>query len=241
MSKEFEGGETIKPGLDVIVIVRQDVSFSKPPESKTEEQMIAFIHKEGFSTAMRDPEERCLLIDEGLGIGPFRSLEEMYDYVKKGYPAVDIERYKNSLAAIGYPADFHKLPPEIQNAWDDMPEEVKQAVREKGAGIFEMVKFETRQGGKRVIHPNPKFQPKHQEKEKTKEEQRINAEKCVQYILKSGFQLDRFDDGSVGIAIDDKQTIGHFSSLEDAVRYLKEGHHLIDITVTKMMDDPTVH
>ena len=184
MSKEFEGGETIKPGLDVIVIVRQDVSFSKPPESKTEEQMIAFIRKEGFSTAMKDPEERCLLVDEGLGIGPFRSLEEIYDYVKKGYPAADIEKWKSSLAAKGYPADFHKLPPEIWNEWDDMPEEVKQAVHEKGAGIFKMVKFEPRGDGKRIIQPSPNFQSNPDDPERSKEEQRKHVEKCVKYIYK---------------------------------------------------------
>ena len=239
MSKEFEGD--IKPRSDVVVIPRQNVKFSNPPEPKTEEQMIAFIRKEGFSMVVIDTERRCLLVDEGLGIGLFRSLEQIYDYVKKGYPAADIERYQSSLNANGLPQDFHKLPPEMWNQWDDLPEEAKQAIREKGADIVEMVKFETRQGGKRVIHPNPKFQPKHQEKEKTKEEQRINAEKCVQYILKSGFQLDRFDDGSVGIAIDDKQTIGHFSSLEDAVQYLEEGHHLGDIASLKTMDEPTVH
>ena len=235
MSKEFEGGETIKPGLDVIVIVRQDVSFSKPPESKTEEQMIAFIHKEGFSTAMRDPEERCLLIDEGLGIGPFRSLEEIYDYVKKGYPATDIERYKNSLAAIGYPADFHKLPPQIQNEWDELPEETKQAIRENGADIVEMHKMEDGEDGEKIFHPNSNFQSKPDEQETE------GDEKHLKYIQDSGFQLHAFEDGKVGVKIDVKYVIGPFASLADAYQYLQEGHHLDDIEIIKQMDHPTIH
>ena len=234
MSKEFEGD--IKPGLDVIVIVRQDVSFSKPPEPKTEEQMIAFIRKEGFSTVMRDPEERCLLIDEGLGIGPFRSLEEMYDYVKKGYPATDIERYKNSLAAIGYPADFHKLPPEIQNAWDELPEETKQAIRENGADIVEMHKMEDSDDGEKIMHPNRKFQSNPDER-KTKEDD----EKILKYIQDSGFQMYAFEDGEVGVKIDAKYVIGPFASLADAYQYLQEGHHLDDIEIIKQMDHPTIH
>ena len=96
MPEEPEGGEIIKPREDIIVVPRQNVKFSTPPLSETEEdkskiqdEMIAFIRKKGFDMAMNDPQQRCLLIDEGLGIGVFRSLEEIYDYVKKGHPATD--------------------------------------------------------------------------------------------------------------------------------------------------------
>ena len=117
MPKKFKGGEITKPRENVIVIPRQDVEFFAPPSPETEEaktkiqdEMIAFIRQKGFDTAMDDSNQRCLLIDEGLGICPFKSLEEVYDYVKKGYVTADIERYKSSLATNGYPEDFHKLP-----------------------------------------------------------------------------------------------------------------------------------
>ena len=37
------------------------------------------------------------------------------------------------LVANGYPVDFHKLPLEVWNKWDELPEEAKSAIREKGA------------------------------------------------------------------------------------------------------------
>ena len=241
---EFESGESITTRMDVIVIPKQDVGFSDPPQPKTKEdkdEMVAFIHKEGFKMVMDDPEHRCLLVEDGLGIGMFKSLEEIYDYVKRGCPAADIEKWKSFLADKGYPADFHKLPPEMWNQWEDVPEEAKQAIREKGAGIVEMVKIEKNEDGHRIIHPNPKFQPKPDDVERTKEEQRKYVEKHVKYIYKSGFQVAKTGDGQAGIAIDGNTVIGPFLSLEDAARYLKEGHHLFDITTIKEMDEPTVH
>ena len=245
---EFKGGETIETRADVIVIPKQDVGFSDPPQLKTKEakskmrdEMTAFIHKQGFKMVMTDPKQQCLLVDDGLGIGMFKSLEEIYDYVKGGYPAADVEKWKSFLANKGYPEDFHKLPPEMWNQWENMPEEAKQAIREKGAGIVETVKIEISGDGKRLIHPNPKFQPKPDDVERTKEEQRRYVEKHVKYIYKSGFQVTKTSDGKAGIAIDANTVIGPFLSLEDACRYIKEGHHLFDITTIKGRDKPTVH
>ena len=48
------------------------------------EEMVAFIHKEDFKMVINDPEQRYLFVDEGLGIGIFKPLEEIYDYVKRG-------------------------------------------------------------------------------------------------------------------------------------------------------------
>ena len=145
MPKEPEGGEIIKPREDIIVVPRQNAKFSTPPlseaeegKSKIQDEMIAFIRKKGFDMAMSTPRQRCLLIDEGLGIGPFKSLEEIYDYVKKGYPAADIERYKSSLVVNGYPEDFHKLPFQVIKRGNELPEEVRQTIREKGIGIVQM-------------------------------------------------------------------------------------------------------
>ena len=248
MSKKFEGGEIIEPRKDVIIIPKQDVEFSNPPQPKTEkgrtnkrDEMIAFIHKEGFQMVANNPEQRCLLVDEGLGIGMFRSLEEIYDYVKKGHPAADIKRYKSSLVANGYPEDFHKLPSELWKNWDEIPEEAKQAIRDRGVGIVEMRKIEENESGERVIQPNPKFQAKSDERKGTKEDQKREDEKYIKYIYASGFKVGQFSDNEVGIAIDAKHVIGPFPSLEAAYRYLKEKHHLIDIASIKEMDDPTIH
>ena len=244
MSKEFESCGIVEARMNVLVIPKQDVEFSNPIEPKTEEakdKMVAFIHKEGFKMVMDDPEHRCLLVDDGLGIGMFSSLEEIYHYVKNGYPAADIERYKSSLAAKGYPEDFHKLPFELQRKWEEIPEEAKQAIREKGADIVEVRKIEENEDGDRIIQPNTKFQSKPEEEGKSKEDQRREDEKRIKYIHDSGFQIAGFSDGKIGIAIDPKHVIGPFLSLEDAVRYLKEEHHLVDITSIKEVDDPTVH
>ena len=99
MPKQFEGCEIAETRIDVLVIPKQDVGFSASSQPNTEEakikerdRMVDFIHKKGFQMAMNNPDQRCLLVDEGLGIGIFKSLEEIYDYVKKGYPAADIER-----------------------------------------------------------------------------------------------------------------------------------------------------
>ena len=247
MSKEFEG-EIIETRMDVIIISRQDVEFSAPPSPKTEEakikerdRMVDFIHKKGFEMAMNNPEQRCLLIDEGLAIGIFKSLEEIYDYVKKGYPAADIERYRSSLAADGLPQDLHKLPPEVRERWDELPEDVKQTIREKGAGIIEMRKIEETEDGERIVHPDPKFQSEHEKREGTREEQRREDEKRLEYIQDSGFHVYAFGDGEVGIKIDDKHIIGPFPSLGAACRYFKEGHHLTDIGSIKELDSPVVH
>ena len=42
--------------------------------------MVDFIHKKGFQMAINNPEQRCLLVDEALGIGIFKSLEEIEIY-----------------------------------------------------------------------------------------------------------------------------------------------------------------
>ena len=248
MSKEFESCGIVEARMNVLIIPKQDVEFSNPIEPKTEEaeakeydRMFAFIHEKGFQMVMNNPEQRCLLVDDGLGIGMFSSLEEIYHYVKNGYPAADIEKWKSFLADEGYPADFHKLPFELQRKWEDMPEEAKQAIRERGAGIVEVVKIEESEDGKRVIHPNPKFQPEPDDVERSEEEQRKYVEKHVKYIYKSGFKVAKTDGGQAGIAIDANTVIGPFLSLEDAVRYLKEEHHLFDIASIKEVDDPTVH
>ena len=248
MSKEFEGGEIIEHREDVIIIPRQDVEFSAPPSPKTEEaktskrdEMIAFIHKKGFEMVANNPEQRCLLVDTGLGIGMFRSLEEIYQYVKEGYPTADIERYKSSLAANGYPEDFHKLPFALIRKWDELPEKIKQDIREQGVGIVEMRKVEESEAGERVIQPDPKFQTKPKEREGTKEEQKREDEGYIKYIYDTGFKIGRFDDGEVGIKIDSKSIIGPFPSLEAAYRYLKEERHLVDIASIKGMDNPTIH
>ena len=204
MSKEFEGCEVAETRIDVLVIPKQDVEFSASPQPKTEEdrtkerdKMIDFIHKKGFEMAMNNPDQRCLLVDEGLGIGIFKSLEEIYDYVKKGYPAADIERYKSSLAADGLPQDLHKLPPEVRERWNELPEDVKQTIREKGADIIEMRKIEETEDGERIVHPDPKFQTEHEKREGTKEEQRREDEKRLEYIQDSGFHVYAFGDGEV--------------------------------------------
>ena len=245
---EFEGAEIIKPREDVIIIPKQDVEFSANPSPNTEEasnkerdRMLDFIHKEGFEMAMNNPDQRCLLVDEGLGIGIFKSLEEIYDYVKKGYPAADIERYRSSLAADGLPQDLHKLPPEVRERWDELPEDVKQTIREKGADIIEMRKIEETEDGERVIHPDPKFQTEQGKRNGTKEEQKKEDEKRLEYIQDSGFHVYAFGDGEVGVKIEAKHIIGPFPSLESAYRYFKEGHHLTDIGSIKELDSPTMH
>ena len=50
----------------------------------------------------------------------------------------------------------------------------------------------------------------------------------------------RFAGGRTGIAIDADSIIGPFLSLEDAVRYLKEGRHPVDIASVKKVDGSTV-
>ena len=247
MPKEFEGGKFVENSSNIMVIPKQDVEFSAPPSPKTEEaktskreEMIAFIHKEGFGMVMNDIEQHCLLVEDGLGIGMFHSLEEIYQYVKKGHPAADVQMYKSFLAANGYPQDFHKLPPEVWSNWDKLPEEVKQIIRENGADIY-VRKTEEIKTGERVIHPNPRFKSKPQEKEKSKEEQKREIEKCIKYIHGLGFKIGKFGDGEIGIALDAKNVFGPFASLEDAYRYLKEGYHLKDIESLKKIDGSTVH
>ena len=248
MSKEFESGEIITPRDDVIIIPKQDVEFSASPQPKTEEakikerdRMLDFIRKKGFEMAMNNPAQRCLLVDEGLAIGLFRSLEEIYQYVKEGYPTADIERYKSSLAASGYPEDFHKLPFEVIQKWDELPEKIKQEIRERGVGIVEMRKIEEHEDGERLIHPDPKFQTEPDDREGDKEEQKKEDEKHMEYIRESGFQVCASEDGEVGVKIDAKHIIGPFASLEVACRYFKEGHHLTDIRSIKEIDKPTMH
>ena len=87
---EFEGGKIVKTDMDIVLIPKQEVKFTDPPAPKTErdrikhrDKMIEFIHQQGFLMGMDNPERRVLLVDEGLAIGVFRSLDEMYDYVKK--------------------------------------------------------------------------------------------------------------------------------------------------------------
>ena len=104
-----------------IAIPKQDVEFSNLPMPDTEEtrknrcdEMFEFIHREGFKMGKKKVGHYFLIVDEGLVIGIFHSLEEIYQYVKEGYPTADIERYKSFLSANGYPEDFHKLPPEVR-------------------------------------------------------------------------------------------------------------------------------
>lgn len=248
MPKKIEGGKFVEARADVIVIPKQNVEFPAHPSPKTEEakekeqdRMTKFIHKEGFRMVMNNPEQHCLLVDDGLGIGMFRSLEEIYDYVKKGHPATDIQIYKSFLADNGYPQDFHKLPPEVWKKWDEIPEEVKQAIRENGADIIYVRKTAELKTGERVIHPNSKFKSKPQEKEMTKEERKKEIEKCIKYIHGLGFKVGKFGDGEVGIAIDSKNVLGPFASLKDAYSYLKEGYHLADIESLRKIDGSTVH
>ncbi|MCY4048917.1 MAG: DNA methyltransferase [Hyphomicrobiales bacterium] len=104
-----------------IAIPKQDVEFSNLPMPDTEEtrknrcdEMFEFIHREGFKMGKKKVGHYFLIVDEGLVIGIFHSLEEIYQYVKEGYPTADIERYKSFLSANGYPEDFHKLSPEVR-------------------------------------------------------------------------------------------------------------------------------
>ena len=242
MPKEiaFEGGKVIETDMDIVLITKQDVEFTDPPAPKTEEarikhrdKMIEFIHKQGFHIGMDNPEHRVLLVDEGLAIGIFRSLDEIYAYVKQGYPAADIERHKSELLANGYPEDFHKLPPAVREQWNELPEDAKQIIREKGAEILELHKVEDGEDGEKIFHPSSNFQPKPEETEED--------EKCLKYIEDLGFQMHAFEDGEVGVKVDAKYVIGPFASLADAYRYLKERHHLDDIEIIRQMDAPTVH
>ena len=239
---EFEGGKIIEAGMDIVLIPKQNVEFSDPPAPETEEarikhrdKMIEFIHKQGFRMGMDNPERRFLIVDGDLAIGIFHSLAEIYDYVKQGYPAADIEKYKSSLVAEGYPEDFHKLPPEVRERWDKLPEETKQAIRDNGANIVEVQKIEEMDDGEKIFQPNSKFQSKPNERGTT------DDEKHLKYIQDSGFQKRDLGNGEIGVKIDSKHIIGPFLSLGDAYRYLKEGHHLADIEVLKQMDEPTVH
>ena len=166
MPKEiaFESGKIIETGMDIVLITKQDVEFTDLSPPKTEEarvkhrdKMIEFIHKQGFLIGLDNPERCVLLVDEGLAIGIFRSLDEIYAYVKQGYPSADLEKYKSELLANGYPEDFHKLPPEAQERWDELPAEIKQIIREKGAEILEMQKVEDGEDGEKIFHPNSNF------------------------------------------------------------------------------------
>ena len=157
------------------------------------------------------------------------------------YPAADIERYKSSLTAGGYPEDFHKIPFQVIKNWNELPEEIRQTIRERGVGIVEMRKIEETEDGDRIVHPYPKFQTESKKQEGTEEDQKKEDEKHLEYIQDSGFQLHAFEDGEVGIKIDPQHIIGLFPSLETAYRYFKEGHHLTDIGSIKQIDSPTVH
>ena len=225
----------------------EDVSDKEPDRmtedvsNKEPDRMTEFIHKEGFKIITNNPEQYCLLVDDGLGIGMFGSVKEIYDYVKNGYPAADIQKWKSFLAANECPHDFHKLPPEVWNKWDELPEKVKQAIRENGSDSVYTRIMEKIKTGERLIYPNPKFKSKPNEREMTQEEQKREDEKCVKYIRDLGFQMGRFGDGEVGIAIDSNNVLGPFASLEDAYNYLKGGYHLGDIESLKKIDGSTVH
>lgn len=102
----FEEGTFVKNRMDIILIPKQNVESSNPLPVKNEKsgtrnlsKIINFILKKGFHVATNDLEEHCLVNDEGLGIGVFNSLEEMYGYVKRGYPEADIEKYKSEIVS----------------------------------------------------------------------------------------------------------------------------------------------
>lgn len=124
---------------------------------------------------MDNPECRVLLIDEGLAIGVFRSLEEMYAYVKQGYPAADIGKYKSELLANGSPEDFYKLLRTVQEQWNELPENAKQIIRDNGADILEMHKVEDGEDGEKIFHPNSNFQSKPDEQETEGDEKHLNT------------------------------------------------------------------
>lgn len=81
MSKEFEGGEIIEPICMLLSSPSRILNFSPFLNSRTEEtktikwdEMVAFVHKEGFEMVMNNPEQRCLLVDTGLEDCEFDSI-----------------------------------------------------------------------------------------------------------------------------------------------------------------------
>ena len=234
----------MRSGIEFIVIPKQEVEFSDPPPARTEEahieeqkEMAKFIREKGFRADTGDPGERFLVVERGLAIGVFRSLPEMHDYVRKGYPADDIERYKVRMTANGYPEDFHRLPGPIRQIWDQLPDEAKRDIREKGVGAITIKEIGETRCGKRIISPGTELEREPVKRKKTKKD-----EKHLRYIGSLGFEIGILgDDGRLCLEVDSDNIIGPFPSLESVYEYLRQERHLADIQYLRDVDKPTVH
>ena len=245
---KFEGGCLVKGPGEVILIHKQDVKFLDPPPAKTKkaenekhDQMIRLILESGFTLGLNSPEEMFLVVEDGLAIGIFRSLAEIHNYVRKGYPATDIKKHKADMLANGRPEDFHKLPVVIREDWDNLPEELRQRIREEGvdAAEFRMVVETT--CGKEVIHPSAKFHAKPIKPAKTEEERELEFKRHLLYINDTGFEVNGIGDDEICIEVDSAHVIGPFPSLALVCQYLEEEHHLADIQFIRDKGNSTSH
>ena len=166
---------------------------------------------------------------------------EIHNYVQNGYPSADIEKYKADLLASGRPEDFHRLPAVIRESWDNLPEELKQRIREEGvdAAEFRMVSETT--CGKEVIHPSAKFHAKPIKPTKTEEERELEFKRHLLYINDTGFEVNALGDDEICIEVDSSHMIGPFASLASVCQYLQEGHHLVDIQFIRDKGKSTTH